>query len=497
MMKPRSGSRWCVRCGVAGVTLAALVGCAVGGGAQVGEVAGTTQRSVRPPTGQALPELSKEPTLAEYLTYAALNNPGLEAAFNRWKAALQKVPQVRSLADPRFSYRYFIEQVETRVGPQRQSFGLSQTFPWFGTLELRGDVALEAAKAARQRYEAQKLRLFYRVKNAYYEYYYLARAIAIVRENRNLVKYFEQVVRIRYQAAAAAHLDTFRAQVELGKLEDRLRTLIDLRGPIVARLNAALSRPTEAELPWPTSIPEEKIETSDQEILTWLREASPQIREMEHQIERERHAIELARKQYYPDFTLGLNYIDTGSAAMPGAQDSGKDPLMATVSVNVPIWLARYSAAVREAQARHLAALKAKADRENTLGAEVKLVLYRFRDAERKIDLYRDTLVPKAEQSLKALDAAFRAGQASFLDLVDGQRILLEFQLAYERALADLAQRLAQLEMLVGREIPRGPVETAGDQGEADVGDAERVTPEEASPAAEQGQGSHGKHEGQ
>ena len=54
---------------------------------------------------------------------------------------------------------------------------------------------------------------------------------------------------------------------------------------------------------------------------------------------------------------------------------------------------------------------------------------------------------------------AFTAGEASFLDLIDAQRTLLEFQLSYERALADQSTRLAQLEALVGVELTQAPQE--------------------------------------
>ena len=122
------------------------------------------------PETTRLPELTENSELSDYLAYSALNNPGLEAAFNRWKAALNRVPQVRSLPDPRFNYKYFIEEVETRVGPQRQSFGISQLFPWFGKLDLRGDVAAQAANSARQKYQAAKLKLFFEVTDVYYAY---------------------------------------------------------------------------------------------------------------------------------------------------------------------------------------------------------------------------------------------------------------------------------------------------------------------------------------
>ncbi|NIA06170.1 MAG: TolC family protein [Actinobacteria bacterium] len=401
-------------------------------------------------------ELPAEPSLRNYLAYAAAHNPKLQAAFSRYKAALEAVVPARTLSDPRFTYRYFIREVETRVGPQEQSFGLAQTFPWFGKLQARSDIALEKAKASGQAFETARLKLFYQVKHADYEYYYLAQAIAVTKENIELVRYLEQVARTKYKVAAAGHQDVIRAQVEQGKLEDQLRSLQDLRRPIMAKLNAALNRPAGAELPWPTEIPqEERIEPSDEQILTWLRQVNPQLKALDHRIAAEKRAIELAGKDYFPDITVGVDYIDTAGAIAASPSDSGKDPVVVMASINLPIWHDKYRANQRRARARYLAALKERLGAENTLLAEVHLALYEFRDAQRKINLYRNSLIPKAEQSLKVTQAAFMTDKASFLDLIDAQRMLLEFQLLYERSLANHAQRLAQLEMLIGRELPR------------------------------------------
>ena len=138
---------------------------------------------------------------------------------------------------------------------------------------------------------------------------------------------------------------------------------------------------------------------------------------------------------------------------MSGVEDSGKDPVIAAVSINLPIWVHKYRAAEREARASYRAALRAEADRQNELGARARLVLYQLRDAERRIKLYRDALLPKAHESLRASTAAFRGGTAGFTDLIDTQRTLLEFALALERARADHAQRAAEVEMLLGRPL--------------------------------------------
>ncbi len=404
-----------------------------------------------------LPELTEASELSDYLAYAALNNPGLEAAFNRWKAALEEVPQVKALPDPRFNYKYFIQEVETRTGPQRQSFGISQVFPWFGKLDLRGDVAAAAASAAQKRYESAKLKLFFEVKDAYYEYYYLAKSIAVTKDHMTLMEHLESVARSRYKAAAASHPDVIRAQVELGKLEDRYLSLVDLKQPTVARLNAALNRPVDAPIPAPAQIPLEQVEVADAKLLARLIQANPQLQALDFEIARQQRSIELAKKDYYPDVTLGISVIDTGDSIVGRPKDNGKDPVVASISVNLPIWSQKYSAGVRQARARYNAAKRDRTEMANSLSWQLKTALYQFRDGERKIDLYRDTLLPKAEESLKVTEAGFRAAKGTFTDLVDAQRILLEFGLSLERAFADRSQALARLEMLVGSRIKPAP----------------------------------------
>ena len=401
--------------------------------------------------GEAFPA---NPGLTDYLRVAGMNSAALESAFNRWKASMERIPQAGALPDPRFTYRYFIEEVETRVGPQRQSFGLTQMFPWFGKLTLAGDQAALAAEADRQRYRSAKLKLFHDVTAAYYEYYYLARATEVTRENLKLLKFVEDVARARFKTAVGGHPDVVRAQVELGKLDDRLRALTELRGPVVAGLNAALNRPHDAPLPEPSGAIPEPERFSDQTLFAKLPDHNPDWRALDAEVRRAGRNVKLARKAYYPDVTVGVDYIDVAtSSGGRSPSDDGKDPVVAMVSLNLPVWRAKLDAGVREARRRKLSAAHARTQKANDLNAELKLALYRFRDAERKIDLYRDTLLPKARQSFKVTQAAYRTGKAGFSDVVDAQRVLLEFELSAQRALVDRARRLAKLEMLVGGEI--------------------------------------------
>jgi len=126
------------------------------------------------------------------------------------------------------------------------------------------------------------------------------------------------------------------------------------------------------------------------------------------------------------------------------------------ITLSLPIWRGKYAAGVREARSMHLAALAERRDQENALAARLQVALYGFRDADRKIGLYRETLIPRASQALAVKQQEFEGGKAPLIDVIDAERTLLEFQLSLERARADHAQRRSEVERLVGRELSGG-----------------------------------------
>jgi outer membrane protein TolC len=404
----------------------------------------------------SLPVLDESANLNTYLEYAALNNPDLKAAYYRWTAAMEKIPQVRSLPDPLFNYGYFIQSVETRVGPQRHRFEIRQTIPWFGKLKSRGGVAEQAANSLWENYEAVKLDLFFAVKKIYYELGYLNRALEVMNENVQLLVYLENVVLSKYRSGIAPHSSLIKAQVELDKLRDRLNSLKDLQRPVKAQMNSLLNRESHALIPKIQKIELDTILFTNTQLIDSLVRNNPQLKSSEFRMNMEKETIHLAKQSYIPDISLGLEYIDIGDALNPNTIDSGKDALIAKVGINLPIWLGRNKAAVNEAKARYVSAKEYQENQQNELVSRLEVVLYQFREAERKLNLYKGLLLPRADQALNVTQSAFESGKVDFLDLIDSQRTYLEFELALERARADYMQRLAELGMLTGKEISKG-----------------------------------------
>ncbi len=398
------------------------------------------------------PDANNITRLEDYLRYAALNNAGLKASFESWKAAVEAVPQAKALPDPKFTYGYFIREMDTE-----QQFELMQEFPWFGTIRARTDQAAANANAAQKRYEAKKLELFQQVKHAFYEYGYLAKAIQIANESLDLIKHFEQVARTKYAGATSSHPDVIRAQIELAILEDRLKSLKELRPAITAELNGILNRPADANLPWPQPLQYQQTSIDFAKLYALIVQNNPDLKAVDYEIEAMRNAETLAKKRSLPNIGLGVSFMDTAQATASGMSSSRENPILATVSLNLPIWTESYKAAEREARAMLLGTRQEKIQLENTLGAEARQLLYEFDDTVRKIRLYRDIVIPKTKEMVLASESAYEAATIDFLSLIDAQDKLLNYELLYERAAAENAQNLAKLERLAGT-----PLQTVG-----------------------------------
>jgi outer membrane protein TolC len=190
----------------------------------------------------------------------------------------------------------------------------------------------------------------------------------------------------------------------------------------------------------------------DPEILADLvRQQNPDLRKIKYIQQMEHYNIARAKKNYFPDLTIGIDYIDTDEAMMPLVKDSGKDPVIAMMSVNVPLWIPKYKAQIRAAQEQLHIAEEEYLNTQNLLTAQLEVALFHFKDASRRINLYRNTLIPKAKQSLGVAQQAFTTGSVDFLELIDAQRMLLDFELGVEKALMEKSQRISEIEMITGK----------------------------------------------
>lgn len=377
-------------------------------------------------------------TLEEALAHAAAFHPALQAARLERQAEEDAVIQARALADPSLTVQAV--SMERRFG-----VGVSQMLPLGGKRELQGAMASDNAQAAARKVEAREFAVAAGVVSAFSEWVFLRRSRELVSENLSLVRQLEQVALARYRTGETPYADVVRAQVELARVENELRSLEDIQPAAMSRLAVAMGRPADVLLPVPERLLPVAIELGDDEVLAGLKVANPELAAMRHQVTASLRARELAGRNGIPDLMVGVEVMRSGEMKRNGVG--------AMVGINLPIWRARRAAEVREAGARADAMTAREGEMTIALQAEARMALFRFRDAGRTLELYESRLMPQAEQALAAMQTAYRAGEATFADLVETARLVLEFRLGRERAQADQWQQLAELEMLTGRRL--------------------------------------------
>ena len=135
--------------------------------------------------------------------------------------------------------------METRVGPQLNSFTLTQAFPWFGTPELRGQVAVLEATALYHRYQEARRDVAAQVKEAYYDLGYVDAAIGLAREAQSLLEHYEALATARYATGQGLQQAVIKLQAEITRIVDRRHLLDRQRATLEAHLNTLLDRPPE------------------------------------------------------------------------------------------------------------------------------------------------------------------------------------------------------------------------------------------------------------
>lgn len=407
----------------------------------------------------AAPPLPPSASLDQLRLHALYAHPGLEVARLELEASRQRESQARTWPFPRFSYLEYLRSVETRTGPMERSFGLSQTIPWSGRLGLAGDVEAARVRVRKQEFFAAVLAVDQRLRSVYADFYLLGRTIQITRETLALLGNLESVARSKLAAGAENHPDLLRLQLEIRRLEETLASAREERAPVLAELNALLGRPAAAPLDGPTELVEPPPVEDEARLRQEFAEYSPRLAELARRTETARRELDLARRSILPDITVGLQTIEVGRARQAGTRGSGEDPWMVSVSVEVPLWYSKWKSGVREAESRHRARRMDEIEQRQALAAELEQVLFDLRDARRKLELFRDTLIPGAREVLTSTIAAFQADRADFLDLIETERDLLRYRLSLARSRAELLRARAHLDRILGHLAPDSPLE--------------------------------------
>lgn len=394
-----------------------------------------------------------EQNLSALIELGIATNPGLKAARARWMAAIQYAESRGVLNDPTLSIAYYAQSVETRVGPQKAAIMVGQSFPWFGKLKTERKIANMQAEVAYHRYAEKAQLTGLEIEHTFWEYQYTLHSIEITDRNVELLKSIEGVIFTKYATSQAGHPDIITAQTDRLQLEDRLRSLNAMLASRHRNLVNALGfTPEDDDLNrWfenhppnpPRIFPEDAAEIAlhnhgYQSALVNMSVAAQSVR--------------LANYASKPNFTIGGNLIitDLNPAMADDAPGNGKDPLVISVGLSLPIHFRRNRAKIATAIAKKQSADYSAGDMAGDIETAATLAQYGLSDAADRITLLEEALIPLAREGLGATERAYIGDRVNYNTLINAQRTILNYELQLHRAIADAAMANARLKALSG-----------------------------------------------
>ena len=389
-------------------------------------------------------------SLAEVTAAALANNPAIKEAVRKWNAGKARIPQAAAWDDLRVGgesrVRRFVD-----VPPNAfmdQSASIEQAIPITGKNLVRARAATAEAVSAYEELRRQQLDViattratFFRLANAHAQ-------LAINQKNIVSLRQIADISRTKFEAGTHSAADVLVAETEASKVLEAQRDLERQLANDEAQLNALMNRDAFAPLGVPSEVTPKMPELSPTKLRPLLLTHRPEIRMAEARIDIEKSNLELARRAWIPDPALTVKAQRYNDAAQAVSE------LDAGVSFTVP-WVnfRKYGASVREAQENVGAAEEALERVEKEALRLLHDQLQTIETAHHHLELFRDKIIPQAQQAYEANRLNYESGKASFLDWITSQRNLRDLEAMGRQHLTDYKIAIAELEAIVGAEF--------------------------------------------
>lgn len=394
-------------------------------------------------------------------TLAALvlvRHSGIRGAEEQVRAALAGFSQVAGLDEVLRRYAAFTRGLVNGIGPMKGGDPVAMNFPFPGVSALRGEIVDLEVRGARENLDAVRRDAVTAAREVYWELLFLEDAGRITRETRDLFQKLEDAAFARYQAGRTSFQDVVKVRVRLKTLDDDLITLRQQRQTVASRiaelvqitpplrLGAPLRRPPEPELP--------KLDPLYAAVL----ENRPELRRLRFNLKRMARMLEMGETMVLPPFSLNLSLyandaiLSAGPGAVKPAFAAGTGAARGAGLPKNP-WIGPQDAYLVETR-RKLAALQADLEQaEAAARTDVHRRWFELERAQRRITLYRDTVVRLSQSALEVSTSAYEAGQLAFADVIGSYTLWLEANLNLAAARRDAGTARARLSQTVGRSL--------------------------------------------
>ncbi|MFK5982830.1 MAG: TolC family protein [Flavobacteriaceae bacterium] len=315
-------------------------------------------------------------TLQDYLEIAKENSSELKIDNYNYELAKEKVNEVGNNTKTSFNFGYFIQRPETRVGSQVAMGGIRQQFPWFGTKNTEREMINSSADARKYDVELSERDLFYKVKEAYYNLYEKQTITAILLENKQILMTYENMALAALENNKASFSDVSIIRVQKNELHSTIFQNYNDIEALSKNFNRLLQRNIDEMINIKDS-----LNVTDILIGKATVDEHPSLYKIDQINETLTFEDELIGKENTPTIGVGLDYIIVNEIENVNIVDNGKDIILPTVSLSIPIFNKDYKSKSNQIRIKQDQVISEKINQKRLLEMALEDALLSFNNS--------------------------------------------------------------------------------------------------------------------
>ncbi|WP_423856194.1 TolC family protein [Acidithiobacillus ferrianus] len=382
-------------------------------------------------------------SLQEAEAIALRQNPGLGVLAQKIAELRHQAIAVAQLPDPHLALGAANLPLNSFSMNQQQmsmlSVGLSQTFPSFGKLGLKGQQTGIEAREAADTLRGRSAELVLLLRRAWLQALYAEDAVATVRHQERLRSETVQAALALYRSAQGSQADVFRARLARDSLANDISKLQSDRASDLAQIAQILNLPEPPSIAhrWPNLPPPPTLAEAEARL-----SGQPLLRAAQAQTRAAQMGVRVAKTGYWPEVTVSVDY---GQDFYPGSPNW----LSAGVDLSLPIFPGdRQDQDVAAARAKALQAQYHYEDQHLALTRQARAAFARYAAFKAQLERTDRQLLPTARAAFSATLAAYSAGRAELSAVLRTQKDVLGYALTRLQYRRDLALSAAELDFL-------------------------------------------------
>jgi len=386
----------------------------------------------------------------ELLDLVLQRNGDIRAQYNEWQGSLENTRSIASLPDPTLGLGYYLKPVETAQGPQTLKLSLGQTIPWFSKIRAERKGSEFHAVQSFEALQTLRLSLERDVRNLWAQAGQIQASISIIETKLNLSKDLEKVLHIQYQSASISHKQLFEVQIQTLQLQNKLQDLQSRYERLRVQLGDLLEQDSAVSEEF---LPPISLITQEQEQDSGIPLDHPRLNRLEATKNEAGALITQARAAFIPDIKIGLDYIITDKRENNGiaVEESGKDPLIISAGLALPLWNWKSKKATVRSSEWKLKQARTLQDAElNRFRHEYEIARSMLGEQLRKVHLYEDQLIPKAQEIESVVQQEYISQSSDVFSYTMARQKVLDLQMDLVNAKYSAQLQLADLQYLKG-----------------------------------------------